>query len=81
MTLFWTMIRFKIKALLEEKSFKEGKRVTINDVVDATGLARQTISRIANQPLYSTTTETINSLCAYFNCQPGELMEYVPDEK
>ena len=23
---------------------------------------------------------TINRLCAYFNCQPNDLMEYVPDE-
>ncbi|MBL1141850.1 MAG: helix-turn-helix transcriptional regulator [Proteobacteria bacterium] len=75
------MIRFKIKALLEEKSFKDGKRVTINDVVEATNLARQTISRIANQPTYSTTTDTIDTLCKYFNCQPGELMEYVQDQE
>ncbi len=25
-------------------------------------------------------TRSINSLCAYFNCQPGDLMEYVPDK-
>ena len=26
-------------------------------------------------------TRTINNLCRYLNCQPGELMEYVPDEE
>lgn len=24
--------------------------------------------------------KTINRLCAMLNCQPGDLMEYVPDE-
>ncbi|MCH5186885.1 MAG: helix-turn-helix transcriptional regulator [Oscillospiraceae bacterium] len=24
---------------------------------------------------------TINKLCALLNCQPGDLMEYVPDEE
>ncbi len=24
-------------------------------------------------------TRTINNLCKYLNCQPGDLMEYVPD--
>ena len=24
---------------------------------------------------------TINKLCAYFDCQPSDIMEYVPDEK
>lgn len=25
-------------------------------------------------------TRTINNLCKYLDCQPGDLMEYVPDE-
>ena len=25
-------------------------------------------------------TRTIESLCAYLHCQPGDLMEYVPDD-
>lgn len=24
-------------------------------------------------------TRTINNLCTYLNCQPGDLMEYIPD--
>ena len=23
---------------------------------------------------------TINKICSYFNCQPNDIMEYVPDE-
>jgi putative transcriptional regulator len=75
------MIRFRIKSLLEEKSFKDGKRYTIKDLIDATGMSRPTFSRIANEPGYSTTTDTINLLCEFFECQPGELMEYIPDEE
>lgn len=26
-------------------------------------------------------TRSINSLCKYLSCQPGDIMEYVPDEK
>ncbi|MDR1001598.1 MAG: helix-turn-helix transcriptional regulator [Clostridiales bacterium] len=25
-------------------------------------------------------TDTINALCTLLNCQPGDIMEYVPDE-
>lgn len=25
-------------------------------------------------------TRTIESLCKYLNCQPGDIMEYVPDD-
>lgn len=26
-------------------------------------------------------TRTIESLCKYLNCQPGDILEYVPDEE
>lgn len=26
-------------------------------------------------------TRSINSICKYLNCQPGDIMEYVPDEE
>ena len=25
------------------------------------------------------TTETINKMCAFLNCQPGDIMEFTPD--
>ena len=27
------------------------------------------------------TTQTIDNLCKLLNCQPGDLMEYIPDEE
>ena len=27
------------------------------------------------------TTDTIGTLCELLHCQPGDLMEYIPDEK
>ena len=26
-------------------------------------------------------TRTVEALCAYLNCQPGDLIEYVPEDK
>jgi DNA-binding Xre family transcriptional regulator len=26
-------------------------------------------------------TKTISSLCKYLNCQPGDIMEFIPDEE
>ena len=26
-------------------------------------------------------TRTISNLCKYLNCQPGDLMEYIPDKE
>ena len=73
------MIRILFKQQLDEKAFKERRRITINEVCDATGLSRPTVSRIANTPGYKTNTDTLDVLCKYFGCQPGDLLVYVDD--
>lgn len=75
-TLF-TMIRIKLKQLLDDKAFAEGRRITLNEVSEATGIARATINRIANTPGYNSTLENIDALCRYLACTPCQLLEYV----
>lgn len=71
------MIRIKLKQLLDDKAFKDGRRITLNEVSDVTGIARATLNRIANIPGYNTTTDNLDALCLYFGCTPGELLEHV----
>lgn len=73
------MIRVRLKHLLDDKAFKERRRITLNEVSEETGVSRPTLTRIANSAGYNTNTDTINALCKYFRCQPGELLEYVED--
>lgn len=75
------MIRIKLRALLDDKSFQERRRITLNEVANKTGVSRTTLNRIANVPGYNATTDALNELCTYFECTPCELLEYVPDEE
>lgn len=74
------MIRIRLKQLLDEKAFNERRRITLNDVAEATGISRPTLTRIANVPGYNTNTDTIDALCKYFACAPGELLQFLPGE-
>lgn len=73
------MIRILLKQLLDEKAFKERRRITLNEVSEATGISRPTLTRIANIAGYNTNTDTVDSLCAYFDCEPGELLTRVKE--
>lgn len=73
------MIRFKLQELMAEKQFREGKRVTLSEVAVATGLNRMTLSRLINHRGYSTVTENLDKLCAYFSCRIEDIAEYIPD--
>ncbi|GAC14504.1 hypothetical protein GLIP_1876 [Aliiglaciecola lipolytica E3] len=38
-----------------------------------------TLSKIANKKGYSTVTDNIDKLCAYFGCKVNDLVEYVEE--
>ena len=75
------MIRVLLKQLLDEKAFKERRRITLNEVSEETGISRATVTRIANIPGYNTNTDAIDALCKYFECTPCELLLYVEENK
>ncbi len=74
------MIRVLLKQKMDEKAFQERRRITLSEVSEATGISRATLNRIANVPGYKTSTDVISSLCLYFECSPGELLEHHPEK-
>lgn len=75
------MIRFLINELLSDKQFKEGRRITLVEVSEATGINRMTLSKMINHKGYSAVTDNLDKLCRFFNCKIEDLVEYIPDEK
>ncbi|WP_277614816.1 helix-turn-helix domain-containing protein [Flintibacter muris] len=60
---------------MEEKGLKKWdlRQMGINGTV---------LDKVLSGPLTKSRrvdTETINKLCTILNCQPGDIMEYVPD--
>lgn len=45
-----------------------------------TGLHPGTISKLRNNPPSRIDVVTLNLLCQALNCQPGELLRFIPDE-
>ncbi|MGO2513603.1 helix-turn-helix domain-containing protein [Marinomonas polaris] len=75
------MIRFRLQELIADKSFKENRRITIGEVAAETGINRMTLSKMINHKGYSTVTDNLDKLCAYFDCELVELAEYLPVSK
>ncbi len=71
------MIRFRLAEQIEKKQFNEGRRITVGEVAESTGVNRMTLSKILNQRGYSTGTEILDKLCTYFDCRIEDLEEYV----
>ncbi len=72
------MIRFRLKELIADREFHAGKRITFEEIASEAGIHRTTLSKIANQRGYNTTTDNLDKLCDYFDCPIEKLVEHVP---
>lgn len=68
------MIRCYLSRMMGEHKMK------IADVARDTGLHRNTITLLYNETATRVDMETIDSLCKLFNCNVGDLFEFIPDE-
>ena len=75
------MIKYKVIALLEDKSQKEGKKITLSDLAREIGIQSSAMSKIANNRGYYSSLKTIEELCKFFDCSIEDVVEIVPDEK
>ncbi|HAJ80764.1 MAG TPA: XRE family transcriptional regulator [Fibrobacteres bacterium] len=65
--------------LLSEKERKEKKKYSYQDVADKTGIAKSTLSKWATNKVTKFDAETIDKLCGFLECQPGDLLIRVDD--
>ena len=69
------MIKFKVKVLLAINE------MTQKELAEKTGIRPPTVSAICTGAVKHLPIEALNKICAVLNCQPGDLMEYIPDEE
>ena len=62
----------KLFALMEQKGIKQ---ITLR----SQGVHPRTFQKLSNGELIR--SDTIDQLCRLLSCQPGDIMEYVPDEE
>lgn len=65
------MVKCHLSRLMGEK------KMNISDVARETGVNRGTITRLYHETAQRIELETIDRLCDLFECDVGELLEYV----
>lgn len=62
----------KLKSLLAERN------LTIKQIIKDTGLSRNTLSNIINNPLSNISLDTLNTLCIYLKITVDDFYSFVP---
>lgn len=57
----------------------DNKVKSIAKLSEATGISRPTLYRLHNDDGDRVEYGTLNTLCAFFKCELGDLLEYIPE--
>jgi putative transcriptional regulator len=67
-------IKSKLAVMLAEKEMK------LSELEEKTGISLNNLSILKTGKAKAVRFSTLNEVCRALNCQPGDLLQYVPDE-
>jgi putative transcriptional regulator len=56
------------------------RKVRSNVLARAIGITEANLSLLKSGKVKGVRFETLDAICRYLDCQPGDILEYVPDE-
>ena len=69
------MIKFKVKVMLALRN------MTQKELAERTGIRPPTVSAICTGAVKHLPVEALEKICDVLDCQPGDLMEHIPEEE
>ena len=69
------MIRVRLAYLLLDNQAK------LKELSEATGIAMNNLSVLKNNRARAIRFSTLEAICKALSCQPGDLLEFVPDDE
>ncbi|MBE5819133.1 MAG: helix-turn-helix transcriptional regulator [Clostridiales bacterium] len=56
------------------------RKMNVSELADKVGFTMANVSLLKNGKIKALKISTLNKLCTVLDCQPGDLLEYVPGE-
>lgn len=57
------------------------RKMSVTELSEKVGITISNISILKNNKAKAIRFETLNSICEVLDCQPADIMEYIPDEE
>ena len=57
------------------------RKMSLNELSENVGVANVNLSKIKTGKISAIRFSTLNAICKALNCQPGDIMEYAPDDE
>jgi putative transcriptional regulator len=66
----------RLKVLIAEKEFSEGRKLTYRTIAKETGVSTSTLTAYITQKINRFDAPTLEALCKFFGCQIGDILIY-----
>lgn len=73
-------VKNRIKKLIRDKGSREDRDIPVEEVATAVGMTRQGFYRWLRDDVENYNKVTLDRLCRYFQCQPGDILYFEDDE-
>ena len=79
------MVRSRLRALLAQRNADRAERgepeLTIRQLAEDTNLSASVITGLTARRSKGVQFETLNKLCTYLGCTPGDILVFEPDKE
>lgn len=74
-------VRSNLRLLHSLKEANEDRRITYKEVAERTGLTGSQVSGYMNNTIAMFHAETLDKLCVFYDCEPGDILIRVENEQ
>jgi putative transcriptional regulator len=57
------------------------RKMPLNDLAEKVGISNANMSNLKTGKVKAIRFSTLEAICKYLNCQPGDILEYQPEGK
>ena len=57
------------------------RKISLNELAEKVGITNVNLSKLKTGKVVAVRVSTLNEICRVLNCQPGDILEYVEEEK
>lgn len=56
------------------------RKISLNELAERVGISNVNLSNLKTGKVRAIRFSTLNAICRELDCQPGDILEYTPDE-
>ena len=69
------------KIILRLDRMMADRKISLNELAEKVGISNVNLSKLKNNRVTAIRFSTLEAICEVLDCQPGDILEFVPDEE